>query len=292
MKFKIILFAFSVFFANIFFAQLTADAGPTQVVCKNWTGFDTLLLGGNPSATNGAAPYSYSWSANYQLTIGSTTLNYSASDFLADTAVANPSLVQFPIEEELYFYLTVYDAAGNEAMDSTLIKPAIFYQHLGTYSYNLAIGDSLFFNSGPNITGGFEPYQNVIWRPNAGLVDSTLLNGFWIKPESNQTYYVTITDSAGCVVSGSPFVTINVGSASIGNFDQDDWLIYPNPSQSHFSVEHAENIKEIHIFDIQGKYIKTCASIPCSVSDITSGIFLILIYSSDGQFLVKKLEVE
>jgi hypothetical protein len=292
MNFKLLLLFFGAFFMSNFFAQLTVDAGPMQVACKNWSGVSKLSLGGSPAISSGTPPYICSWSATYELTIGSTTFSYTASDFLLDTSVPNPTLVQFPIEDELYFFVTVTDADGNSATDSVLIKPSLFVSHLGQYYYNVAIGDSIFYNAGPNIAGGIEPYQEVIWRPNEGLVDSTVLNGFWIKPESSQNYYVTITDSAGCEISGGIFVFVSVGVAEMDYFENTNWVVYPNPSNTNFTIAHAESIREVQLFDLQGKYLKTCSSFPCSIDDLSAGTYELLIYPKNGQALSKKLVVE
>lgn len=61
-------------------------------------------------------------------------------------------------------------------------------------------GDSVFLSGMHNVGGGFPPYE-YLWRPNHGLSDSTSLS-FWAKPEFSIAYYVTKTDSAGCVVTG------------------------------------------------------------------------------------------
>jgi hypothetical protein len=56
--------------------------------------------------------------------------------------------------------------------------------------------------------------MNTYGEPNHGLTDSTSL-AFWAKPANFVAYYLTLTDSAGCVATGAPVYHVNVLPVSV-----------------------------------------------------------------------------
>ena len=286
---KIVLTSLLGMLYSLSFAQLTADAGEYKTACKSWVGLVEIELGGNPAAFGGTPPYTYTWEAYHENTIGSNTFQYFASSFLDDTTAANPTLVNFPAEQPVMFNLTVVDSDGNEATSYTIIRHSMFYLHLGNITYNVEYGDSVFHNFGANIGGGIEPYQEVIWRPNDGLIDSTLMNGFWIKPETSQQYYVTITDAGGCTISGGTMIYVNVGYANLLVDHLQENLMYPNPSSSTVSVTFPEQIKATTIYDAMGRQILESTSLPLDISGFPSGIYWIHFADVNGSVRIEKL---
>lgn len=288
---NLILFALCVSVSPLF-SQLTVDAGEYKTACKSMSGVAPIVIGGNPSAQGGVPPYTYSWHAHHQNVIGSFTFNYYASHFLDDTTSANPTLNNFPPDVPVIFKLTVTDDEGNVDSSFVDIRVSFFGINLGSIHYNVLIGDSVFHNFGTNIGGGILPYQEVIWRPNEGLVDSTLMNGFWIKPTSSQNYYMTLTDAAGCTISGGTYIYVNAGYANIENHEISASYIYPNPSSSFFTVSNPEQIKTIQIFDVQGKLMATSKQLPMNIEYFPPGIYSVHLETHEGQVIVERLLFE
>ncbi len=231
-------------------AQCTADAGPDKILC-NYLGVDTIQIGGNPSATSGTPPFTYSWSANYTITIGTLTFHYYASDFLNDTTLANPSIINaFNEIDSMFFVLTVTDSSNNVCSDSVLIRFSNWTVNLGTVTFNILQGDTAYYNWGPNIGGGIPPFQ-YLWKPNSGLLDSISTNGFITQPDSSNVYYVTITDSAGCVAVGPPFVFVNVMPVGLTyiNSGKFSFTVSPNPSGSFTNFNISGNLKEKLLYE-------------------------------------------
>lgn len=106
-------------------SQCIANAGTEKVVCVGWSTMDTVIIGGNPTIPNGTPPYTYKWETSF--TFGSFTLT--ASDFLNDTSIANPSIINSG-PNELTFYLTVIDSLKNSCIDSVKIQFSQFGQTL------------------------------------------------------------------------------------------------------------------------------------------------------------------
>lgn len=264
------------------FSQFTVDAGEYKTACKSMSGVVPIVLGGNPSAQGGVPPYTYSWHAHHEQVIGSNTVNYYASHFLDDTTAANPTLNNFPPDVPVIFTLTVTDDAGNVDSSFVDIRVSIFYINLGSIHYNVLIGDSVFHDFGHNIGGGILPYQEVIWRPNEGLVDSTLMNGFWIKPTSSQNYYLTLTDAAGCTISGGTYIYVNAGYADLETHEISANYIFPNPTSSYFTVSNLEQINAIQIFDTQGKLMATAKQLPMNIEHFPPGVYFVHLEIMDG----------
>jgi hypothetical protein len=216
-------------------SQVISDAGPERVVCVGFPAMDTITIGGSPSATGGTPPYTYTWETEYTQSLGSHTFNFTASDFLNDTTLANPKIIH-AIGDTIQFRLIVTDSENNISIDTTIVYYAYFATHLGYTDITINQGDSIFLYGWENIFGGFPPYE-YLWRPNHGLSDSTSL-AFWAKPEYSVAYYMTLTDSAGCVVTGAPVYYVNVVPLNVEEFENQNSLvkIYPNPVSNYLNI--------------------------------------------------------
>ncbi len=196
-------------------AQCIADAGQDKVVCVGWYGVDTTMIGGNPSAFGGTPPYTYTWEALHVINIGNFTWTFTASDFLNDTTISNPLLVQnINIEDPIEFFLTVTDSNDLICSDSVVISFSTFGFAPGYQSYNINQGDSVYLSGFQNLFGGIPPLE-YLWRPNHGLTDSTSLSLYWTKPDYSIDYYLTITDSEGCVAVGGTCYEVIVTPVSV-----------------------------------------------------------------------------
>jgi hypothetical protein len=240
--------------SNLVLGQCIADAGPDITVCGDWSGIDTVQMGGNPTATGGVPPYTYIWETTWQ--VGSWT--YTASDFLNDTTLANPSII-YP-GEDLTFYLTVVDSESNICKDSVNVKSSIFGTHLMYVYYTIQQGDSIFLTGLDNVLGGIPPVK-YLWRPNHGLTDSTSLS-FWAKPDKYVAYYLTATDSAGCSATGAPVYFINVIPVSIEHHDvsENRSNVFPNPSGDRITISldgGKIEMKVLEFYDSKGQLIFT-----------------------------------
>ena len=102
-----------------------------------------------------------------------------------------------------------------------------------TVTLNLTINNSpvveIIFNNGiltaNNITGSLAPYSYV-W--NTGEITQTII------PANNGTYWVVVTDDAGCVSDTAVYIVTNT---SISDVDEVDFIVYPNPVSTDLNIE-------------------------------------------------------
>ncbi len=213
-------------------AQCTADAGIDTVICFDWNKSDTIRLGGWPAAKGGIPAYQYRWETNWQL--GSST--YYASDFLDDTTVANPTLIDKG-ELRVPFYLTVIDGNSSTCKDTVSVYFANFAISPGYIMHNINVGDSVYLTGGINILGGIQPYD-YLWKPNHGLTDSTS-SSFWAKPDTSVAYSLTLTDFSGCTVTAPPayFINVNPVGVSWQKNKMSSIDAYPNPAADFITLD-------------------------------------------------------
>lgn len=289
---RFILFPFFFLFFGVN-AQLVANAGNDTTICVSWNFTGPLELGSYPTAVGGTAPYSYLWEANYYFQILTTTYLNTASDFLSDTTVSNPSLIH-TVENPVMFKLTVTDAIGQIDIDTILVSFSIFNTHLVQYNHSMILGDSVEFTSLPNVDGGIPPLS-YLWRPNNGLTDSISYTNFWVKPEISTDYYLTVTDSVGCVVSGAPVFFVFIGYVSLNevfNSNNQDFTVFPNPSngQIHLNLDN-KKIQKIILFNDLGLVVKEIDDFQneyIDMSELKDGSYLIEIISN-GKSTTKKI---
>jgi hypothetical protein len=289
-----------IFFAmiNTGISQFIADAGTDRVVCVGFLSMDTITIGGSPSATGGTPPYTYTWETEYVWEIGSHKFNYSASLFLNDTTLANPKLIK-NWGDTLNFRLTVTDSKGISVIDTTTVYYSTFGTHLGYVNLEINLGDSVFLGGMDNVFGGFPPYQ-YLWRPNHGLTDSTSL-AFWAKPEYPVSYYLTLTDSAGCVETGAPVYHVSVKHVNVAEYENQESMVvvYPNPMNDFLNI-HIDPIIQgeftLRLYLGNGKLIEEKRfsenTFKVDLQNYPNGIYIYVLndtkgFSKQGRIIVK-----
>lgn len=292
MKFLYILYF--VLISNYSLAQLSIDSGgDTIILCQD--NLNIISLGGNPTISGGYSPYIYIWSiASPIVLVQGSSIVLHASDFLDDTTASNPIIIDgYGVVDSLCFYLTVIDAIGQIQVDSSLVYFSMFVEHLSNFTYDLLAGDSILLN-GANISSSFEPHT-YLWQPNHGLTDSTSLS-YYAKPDYSIAYYVTATNSLGCVYTGAPYHYINIHYLNIEDvlIQEKHISLYPNPSNGEvFLLDEDEIVKSISIFDMNNKLITNLNgnTNKFDLSAFPKGVYFIKI-ELEGQIITKKLILE
>lgn len=201
MKAILIIFISLLFFTHAN-AQLKVDAGNNIVHCFSDLSSSTAQLGGNPTASSGVEPYTYTWSGKILQHFGpkDSTWVY-ASYFLNYTTQSNPTFKRGKIPFDWpVFKLKVKDAAGKIQNDSIKVIDGSIWS-CGPYFIPVTIhkGDSIRFHGDTNYDcdNNLTPLKFML-SPTYGLTDPTDLYG-WAKPDKSTTYYLQVTNSVGCI---------------------------------------------------------------------------------------------
>jgi len=293
----IITILLSVFSLLESLSQCTANAGLDFAICTNQYGLkDSIQLGGNPTATNGSLPYQYIWSIEPIPFWPGSNSYYHASDFLNDTSLANPFLVNFPVlNDSLEFRLTVIDNNNDSCFDSLI--GYLSYSVISLVDVRISInkGDSVYLNQGSNISVNW-PIKDLVWRPNHGLLDSTSFSGFWAKPDSSINYFLTITDSLGCEHVAPPFYIIGVNNIGLNELALSDRIeVHPNPFYDFLNISKPKDLQflSFSIYNSNGQLIlhRSGKTQRLDMVDLNQGVYFCFIETVEGvvsKIIVKK----
>jgi len=292
MKKNIVLIIACLAYTQISNAQCIANAGADLHICSPDS---SAQLGGNPTAFGGVPPYVYEWWIDPIPTLSQTTPYLYASNILDDTTSANPTLIYTGslIDDSISFYLKITDSLGCESMDTIVLTKTHFGINLLSFSYWINQGDSVYLDQGANIGGG---WGNTFysWSPTHGLSDSTVLSGFWAKPDSSIVYSATISDSKGCQMTGSPFYFIYVNPVGIEDVKNYYAIkLYPNPTSNIIFINIHDNvaIKEVKVVSLNGKIMifQNENTNQIHLKNIPSGIYIMEICTSNNELIRHKV---
>lgn len=161
-------------FAN---PPLIADAGPSTGVCL----YDSVQIGGNPAASGGTPPYTYSWQPLVSLN-NPTVPNPFASPSSATT-----------------YTLTVTDAAGN--ISTSIVNVSVYALPV------VSAGSDQTILQGTNTYLNASGAMNYYWNPTVGLYNQNSATPV-AEPAVTTTYCVTGIDNNGCTATDCMVLTI------------------------------------------------------------------------------------
>ncbi len=139
----------------------------------------TIILGGNPTVTDGTAPFSYLWTP---------------STGILDTTASNPFAT---IQADQQYVLFVEDADGCRDIDSVFVSFSGPKAEAGFGQDTLCIIDVQTLGGNPTAQGGTAPYF-YNWAPDFALTDNDVANPQTFTPVDT-TYVLTVVDANGCI---------------------------------------------------------------------------------------------
>jgi len=225
--------------------------GPDETICTSLSPAE-YTLGENVQIMDAVPPYTYSWSAEVE-TFFST---YTASDFLNDTTLAQPELIDFGIDS-LTFALKITDAEGNTCSDSISLFICYFGVDLGDGNFTINQGDTATIYSSVASDCAPVTYQ---WEPDYNISDvNAAMPQVW--PDTTTFYTNVATDSAGCsLVDGDVFeVYVN----PLNTTDEGALInptLYPNPMTEFATIDlRGQNSAgwQLIVYDSMGRRMRS-----------------------------------
>ncbi len=132
--------------------------------------------------------------------------------------------------------------------------------------------------------GGNGNYISWQWYLNGNKIEGATDSVYNV--EENGTYTVVVEDIHGCVDTSESYIVKNVGIMSTNG--NDGVTIYPNPTNDVVYINAPKNAGAI-ITDIQGRVMQRVKNTgKISLSSFDDGMYIFIVYGSDGQVL--KLE--
>src|ERR1035437_2013014 len=193
---------------------LKANAGNDTLLCINGNNLQfSNMIGGNPSASGGKAPYNYSWEM-YKKSAHKIVSYF--KHIISDSTISNPLVMNLvPLQDtsnEFVFKVTIIDANDSIAIDSSNIKISI--NTIGDLMYGYANSDSLKIET--MIEGGIPPLS-YSWTPTIGLSNPYIQNPTANGKDVNVIYSLEITDAWGCKFYNPNLVTIDRKSTRLNS---------------------------------------------------------------------------
>jgi hypothetical protein len=280
----------------LFFAIIQAKSqclitlGPDETICTDF-GQAEFTLGQNLFVMDGIPPYSYSWSCEVETFF----FDYTASDFLNDTTLAEPELIDFGIDS-LTFVLTVTDSEGNTCSDSINVFICSFGIDLADGQFTIDQGDTVSIYS--SVGGNCMPvtYQ---WEPNYNISDVNASNP-QVWPDTTTFYTNVATDSAGCSMFDGDIFEVYVNPLSTSSRQGPiEPKLYPNPMVDFTTVDLSGmevNGWSLEIYDVMGRRVRSENLVTDQQvilkGQLTSGVYSYRILDGNevlgkGQFVVR-----
>jgi hypothetical protein len=218
---------------------------------------------------------------------------------------------------------TSYAWAGPNGFTSSLQNPSVPNAQLaaaGAYTVTVTNADNCTATATTNAVVNANPVPNAnatfnilwgasaqlnasgggtySWQPPTNLNSTTIANPV-ANPTATTTYYVTVTNAAGCKDIDTVFV--NVGAESITPAAWAQFIsVYPNPTDGNLFVNATDLPKDdysINLYAVNGQLIKRedaavidgHLQIAFQLESISSGVYLLRIVSKtgNGEFSMK-----
>jgi hypothetical protein len=231
------------------------------------------------------APYSVLWESD-TIHIGST-VTLTASDFLNDISLLQPTIVQHfeGLVDSIVFQVTISDDVGNICSDSVLVRFSSFVELTAECLTEIFIGDTTTLYS--NLIGGIPPLTYT-WYPSYNMSDSTSHTPM-VWPTQDTLYYVNVWDAIGCGQDSTTVCRVDVLPVGIGEVnDVDAFNVFPNPCQSQLNIVSGQTVSRIDVFDVEGQSVLTysdleVSSVQLNVSNLNDGIYVARVLNAHGQ---------
>jgi len=215
---------------------LVVNAGLDQTICHPNNGGGTQL-GGNPTATGGTPPYSFSWTPTTNLDNASAANPVATPTTTTTYTVTVTDSGETPQEASGSVTVTVSPELITDAGDDKVI----------------AQGSSVQIGGNPTANGGSPGADDLgytySWTPTSGLDNPNIANPT-ASPSEATTYIVTVTDSNGCEDTNEMTVMVNFGPGVASVTEDTNGIVQKTGDVITVTVTQAED----GIIAVEGKF--------------------------------------
>ena len=270
-----------------------ADAGNDTLICLTNNTIDSIIIGGNPTASDGQPPYTYRWYFKDNSEIGSIDW------FISDSTIANPAIYPtYIIPHDQIIFLDVTDSTGAVATDSLLFGVCGYTPHpLGYSVISPEVGDTVVLYARQYYTCNVDsiewfPKDHIISSPNADSVQVVISDTSF----NYNSYYIELYNSNDCFAQGMFEPKIyEIYPQSIAEYTSVATTLYPNPTMDgKVTVESKSVIQEVSIFNMQGRLVIAHQDKSNRVdieTNLSPGIYYIRLSTDEGE-TVEKLIIQ
>ena len=275
--------------------SLKASAYPSDTICLG-SGIYSASIGGSPSASGGASPYSYSWN---HIGSGSSVSNSSGSN---PTAIVNA--------KHTSFILTVTDSLGCVVIDTVVIDTNCIsgvacssFRVSATNRDTICVGNGIYtanIGGAPSAVGGNWPYS-YSWSSmgtGSSVSNSSNPNPIATVGSRYSNFILTVTDAMGCIEKDSVVIDTACDNVITSIFENNfySFSIYPNPAQNIFKISFDDNnlgLVSLKIINLKGAVLLTENRVYnnqlINTSDLSEGVYFVVFYQNDIPINSKKL---
>jgi hypothetical protein len=115
---------------------------------------------------------------------------------------------------------------------------------------------------------------------NPGGTAGSAITSLSLFADAAHANFLVETDVNGVITAGSPNSTFHA--------QKDDISVYPNPTDSYFSLKNTSNVSKLVLFNVVGREVKRFNSIATNyfdVSDLNRGYYLVKAIDAKGKTL-------
>ena len=182
------------------------------------------------------------------------------------------------VVEPNYYWVLVTDIHNCSNIDS--INVDVLYEVQASFSFTEAFGTVEFYNQSQNAT-------DYVWSFGDGVMDFTS-NPIHTYPSlpNNEYYTVILVASNDCFDDETQFDILIFDIETIE--DNNNLIVYPNPSVNTIYVNHGLNIRNYEIYNVTGQILIRCDfSNIINISQLSSGVYYLKFYTDNEQFIRK-----